>query len=81
MVKNNRKVILMIFYRFSLSYSINEAKQTQSTSIYSELLKIFYRLIEQEQINGVIINVFYYYEPISTDTLTFYLMQLKKFNH
>ncbi len=66
----------MTFKRIHLSCCISMAQKTNNKNIYCELLKILYRLLEQEQINGVIINDFYYYEPITEEAMLFYLSQL-----
>ena|GEM_PF-6705357 len=64
----------MLIERFNLVYCINKAKDLSNKSIYYELLKVFYTLLDQEEINGVFINNFYYYECLSFKTLDYYFM-------
>lgn len=62
----------MIFNRFTLVEAINEAKMTNNSSIYKELLFVWYKLIEQESINGKFLNTFHYYGKISGNAISFY---------
>ncbi len=62
----------MIFNRFILVEAINEAKRTNNSSIYKELLFVWYKLIEQESINGKFLNTFNHYGKISENAISFY---------
>ncbi len=60
------------FERRVLVYTIGKAKQKSNITIYKELLKILFRFLNQEQINGDFLIDLYYYESLSEETITFY---------
>ena len=62
----------MLFKRFVLVFCINKAKENYNKKTYYELLKVFYKLLEQEQIDSRFINDLYYYDYISDETIAFY---------
>lgn len=47
----------MAINRFNLIEAISEARKSKNDEVYDELLRIYYRLLEQEEINdNFIIN-------------------------
>lgn len=62
----------MLVNRFVLVSCINKARTIPDKIIYCELLKVFYKLLEQERINGSFIKDFHYYDSVSSDSITFY---------
>lgn len=51
--------------RFQLIQAITEARRHQNHELYDELLKIYYRLLEQEQINDSFITEFVTHSTVS----------------
>ena len=62
----------MIFNRFNLIKAICKAKIISNNFICTGLISIWYRLIDQESINGKLINDFYYYGEILDEAIFFY---------
>lgn len=67
----------MDFNRFYLVAAIQKANN--KINIFKELLSVFYRLLEQEELNHEFITDFFFYNPLSEETIKFYLECKKLF--
>lgn len=67
----------MFFNRNYLIDAIHNAKKNNNKEIYKYLISIWYKLIEQEDINGTILNGFYCYEKIPDNVVSFYINTIK----
>lgn len=55
----------MSINRFRLIQAITDAREKHEIELYDELLKIYYRLLDQENINGTFIIDFMMHSEVS----------------
>lgn len=61
----------MAINRYNLVRAITEALKESDLNTYKELLALYYRLLEQEDINDVFLKEFTTYDEMSEEALKF----------
>lgn len=61
----------MAINRYNLIRAITESLKEEDLSSYKELLALYYRLLEQEDINDVFLTEFTTYDEMSESALKF----------
>lgn len=63
----------MNFNRFYLLEIINQIKKENNNEVYDDLIRVLYRLFEQEKICNKFIVDFFYYEQLENQTIERYM--------